>query len=245
MRNQFKYSARPYWRQRLFAFAAVVVINVFFGVCGALGPYNFIGGIAAIVLSSLSLCALLVVSIIADFESIRDLFSAPMGYGAFLTPVPRWKILLGRAAPIVVQDVAGLAVGATGMLVQMLILSDINPTVSYIGLSPAVWSLVAFLLGYSRFVLALFFGCTLSHSVFFPLRGRGFLAFLATVLALYLCSLADLALVPFGAMRQAGVFISISIYGGLGSIVYILLQLVKIAALFCATSYLMERKINL
>lgn len=245
MLNQFKYSVRPYWNQRLIALAATVAINVLFGVCGAMGLYNAGGQITAVLFSSLSLCALFVVNIIADFECVRHLFSAPRGYHVFLTPVPRWKILLGRVLSIVVLDMLSLAIGILGVTTQSLILADTANLYGHTDFSAAGWLSVILLIHYALLVLALFFACTLSRSVFFPVRGRGFLALLATVIVLYLFSLVDLALIPFGAVYRFGAFITVSVYAGPGMLAYIVLLLAKAFALFYVTSLMMERKINL
>lgn len=244
---QFKYSIRPFLKMRLSALGAVVVVNLILAICGVMGAYRSGGQITAVVTASLLLTAVFAVNIIADFETIQHLFSSTRGNNVFLTPAPRWQILLGRVVAIVLPDVIGFVLGTAGIVVQALILAGIPElTLSY-ELSGAGWALAAILVNYLIAVLVIFFACTLSKTLFFAKSGRALLGIAGAAAILYLFSLLDLLLIPFGSVYTYGVFVSITVYSGFtpGMLVYLLLQIVKAFALFYASAHLMERKMNL
>lgn len=244
MYNQIKYAARQNLSQRLIAVGFTVLLNIAFGICGMLKLYGNNGYLTAITLSSLSFCAILVVNIIVDFELVRSLYTAPSGYLSALTPTPGWKILLGRLIPTVLLDFLGFAVGIAGILLQSyngmaLESADIN--------WPDIWFWIITLLNYLQLVLVIYFACAVTKSLFFRLRLKGFLGFLTVIVVLYAYQLVDLLLIPFATVTRTFLFVSIVLHLGanIGTVLYVALILVKIAALFFTTSYLIERKINL
>lgn len=247
MFNQLKYSTRQNLNQRIFGLAGVLIINLVFGVCGSLRLYGDAWMIVGVVFASLALCGIFIVNIIADFEAIRGLFASPAGYNTALIPVPSWKILLGRLIPIVVLDLVSLAVGVVGIVVQTAILSRLTYDSGNWNLNGLGWYLTILVLGYLMVALALFFACALSQSLFFRLRFRGFLGLLATLAVLYGFNLLNLVLAPLGVVDRMWVFTSISLVADFnaGMVLYMVLSLAESAALFFATAYLMERKINI
>lgn len=247
MLNQLKYAVRQDWGRRAVVVGLVIVLNVAFGICGAAGVYGVGGMITAVSLSGLALCVLFGVCIAADFRNVRELYAAPSGYSEFLTPVPRWKILLGRVLPMVGLDFICYALGICGVVCQALILSGEYITFSLVDFKSLAWGSVIFLVNYLLLVVAAFLGNTLANSVFYRLRGRGVLGFGAACVLLYLFSWANLALGLFGEVTRYRMFFVVSLQTGFnpGMIAYLALSLLKSAALFCTAAFLMERKINI
>lgn len=251
MLKQLKYSARLSLHQRFWGFAAVIVLNLVFLLLGSLDVYGTGWKITAVVLSSLAFCALFVVSVIADYQAYKSLFSPPEGYSVFLTPVPRWKILLGRLLPMVVLDLVSLVVGVAGIVIQSLILSGLFPwRLDWDGADPGAvaWLIIVTLLYYIMFLLILFFVVALNKSVLYRARAKTLLGIAAVCVIAYVFSVVDLVLAPLCQVTRYGDwFFTINLVVGWNpaTIAYLALMVIKIAALFTGTTYLMERKINI
>lgn len=245
MLDQIKYSARQDLGQRVFALAAVIVMNAVFGILGAANIYGGGGKITAVTLCSLALCGLFVVAVIADVQSLRGLFSAPAGYAVMLAPVPGRKILLGKIIPIVVMDLVSFAVGIAGVVMQAMILANAGYDSSRSDLS--IWMVLVICVGYLMLITAIFFGCALAKSVFFRSRLSGLLGFAGFAAALYVLSWLDISMAAFAPLTRFGPFFNITIYAGLNAatIAYIILGLAKSAVLFVSAAYLIDRRINL
>lgn len=243
---QCKYGVRQGLNQRMIGLGATVLLNIGFLLFGTV-----IGGgilhTTGIVFSSLAMCALFIVNIIADVEIIRSIFTAPIGYNVLMTPVAGWKILLGRVLPMVLLDLASLAVATAGIVLQALQMA--GDSSMDLGSDPASigWFALILFVNYFALMMAILFGCALSKSVFFRTRARGFLGFLAVCATLYVMNLLDLALGVVAPVQRYHMLFAISIHTGFnaGMIGYLVLGIAKTAALFFATSYLIERKVNL
>jgi hypothetical protein len=243
---QLKYSSRLFLNQRLFALCATILLNLGFFALGSAGllPYGWM--VAGEVFSSLAMTGLFVVCIIADVQSISSLFSAPDGYAVALTPVPGWKVILGRVIPMVVFDLISYAVGITGIILQSMLLSDWGGGSYGIVGSETVLSILLGVIGYLTLLLLIIFCCAFAKSVLFHLKGRGILGFGAALVLVYAGNWLDMVLAPFANVSRVGAFVSIEIISGsAGSVAYLCLTLIKAAALFIGASYLYERRKNL
>ena len=246
MLTELKYAARPYLSQRVIAIAATIVLNLIFGLCGGTGVYGYAGNITAVALSALALCAVFVVNVIADLGAIRTLFCAPAGYFYALTPQPRWRVLLSRVIFILVWDNVTLYIALAGLLVQTSLLVNASAIAGEIS-SSDVWLAVLLALYYALVLLAVFFAAAIAKGPLFRAPGRGFLGFLVFCAVIYAHSLLNLVLTPLSSASHYGVFTTITIQTGAnaGMIGFLILLVAELVALFCATAYLMERKVNL
>lgn len=248
MRAQFKYSLRAYLTPRAIALSAVLVMCLVFGLLGYNDIYGYGGKVTAVVLSALGLFGILVVCFITDFEMLRGLCTAPAGYVTLLTPVKSWKLILPRVITILVEDMLCLIAGITGVAIQGLIVSGYTGDMFWGEFDWSfLWGLAVILLGYIFLIMIVLFCIVLSKSLFYSRRIGTFLAVLATIATAYVFNLLNFVLAPFGAVDSVGIFYNISLIAGptLGMAAYSLLSLCKSAALFLASSYLMERKINI
>ncbi|MDR2909194.1 MAG: hypothetical protein LBU86_04870 [Oscillospiraceae bacterium] len=246
MMTQIKYSLRNNFSRRLTGILITLVVNLGFFLAWQMGARHPAVQIVGVVLSGLSLVALIVVSVISDVATVRDIFRAPNGYSLMLAPVPGWKLLAGRVISIVLCDTVSYVAAITGVVIQGLLLAgarNIFPRmVPYAG-----FAAVVFAAGYLLLILAIFFSEALRASVFHTMRGKGWLSVAATCLLLYAMSFANLLLIPFAATQRFGLFVSIWLPVGFsaGTAVSVAITLAQAAVLFILTAKCIERKINL
>lgn len=249
MKAQFKYSFMEHFSKRGITVAVVLLMNLVFGVLGYNNVYGEGWKIAAVTLCSVALFAIFVMCIITDFEMLRGICSAPAGYATLLPPVQSWKIILPRVVTIVVEDLILFTIGITGVVVQSFVLdgfpSDMSLKIAE--LNNMLWGILLILLGYIYTVLLVLFCIVLAKSIFSNIKAGGFLAVLTTVGVVYVLSLLDFVLAPFGVIENIKMFYTVQLVIGAnaGMFFYILLNLCRSAALFLACSYLMERKVNI
>lgn len=249
MKAQFKYSFRASLTLRSVAVGATLIMNIVFGLLGYFDVYGHGGKVTAVTLCSIALCGILGICFATDFYLIHSMCSAPAGYLLGLTPVKSWRIILSRVVTILVEDMICLVIAISGVFVQALIESGSRmplPGDKY-SLGTLLWLAVIFILGYIYATMIILLGAVLAKSVFYGMRVGTFLAVLATTAVAYVFSLLDFILMPFGAVENWNIFYSISLVIGPnpGFLAYIMLNVCRIAALFIASSYLMERKINI
>ena len=249
MLRQYSLSLKTRISLRLALLVFMIALNIIFALCGLTGIYGTAGNITAVTLSSLAFCAWLVVCVLADYEIIKSLFSAPKGYHIFLAPVSSRKILFGRLAAILTWDIPGFVIGVVGIMVQTFLLSDISFSV-FNGIKNPVGEIMLLLAGLLQFILLfliIFLMTALTKSIFYSNRVRALLGILGGILIYYIMSWFDLILLPFTTFNRYGLTLSINITSGnyLAMGIYLALLLLKAAILFYITSYLMERKINI
>lgn len=248
MKAQFKYAFRAHLTLRSAALAGTLIMNLVFGVLGYFDVYGANGKVTATVLSSLALCTMIAICFVTDYEMLNSMCSTPAGYVTVLPPVKSWKIILPKVITILAEDVVCFVIAISGVVLQALILSGEMGEVLRNGIDwVSLWILPVLLLGYIYLILIVLFGIVLSKSLFYSLRARSFLAVLAVAATAYVFSLLDIVLTPFGVLENVHMFYSVSLTAGanVGFIAYLLLSACKSAVLFLASSYLMERKINL
>ena len=247
MFSLIRHFARVGQARRLTAFLAMVAVNLFFIVWTAFSD-SLALHIVAVAVSGCALTALFIFQILADASIDRNLFKAPQSYAVHLFPVKSWKLLLSRTIAIVAQDVVGLILSIAGVTYLALKLGGVTERVSsYIDAETLIGGVLIFIAAYLLVVLAVAFARILSASVFYKLKGRSVLSLFATIAALYALNFVNFLAAPFGFVQNYGSMFLIYVETGLsvGMIAYILANLLQCAALFFASSYLMERKINL
>ena len=227
--------------------AIVVLINILAAIVSYLGILGIGGRITGVMFVSIALCAMIVVNIIADYVTIRSLFSAPSGYTVMLAPVKSRQVLSGSILSIVLWDTVSLVIGIAGVVYHSLRLGEVYFPMRTAYITQSLWGFIIIFLNYILLITAIFFIAGLSKSILYRFRGRTFFAIIITMGIMYVLSMANLVLMPFGYAQRYGSFISINLVLGwnFGMVLYLLLCLGKIALFFGTTSYLMERKINI
>ena len=253
MKVQFKYALRQALPLRAAVFLTVVVMNIALGFLGYFNIWDIGGKITAVTLSSVALCGIFVINIIADVNVFKSLFGSPEGYLNAMIPIKSWKILFARSASIIFEDILALTVGIAGVVLQSFILSGligtgINPAIGTLGaIGDVIWGVIMILLGYAYIVMLIAFGSAICNSLLFSIRGKNLFTVLTVLGAAWVLNLFNIVLTPFGSHEIWKIFYSItftSIYS-IGGVAYMLLICLKIAALFIVSANLMERKINL
>jgi len=222
----------------------LLLLTVLFAQAGAVM-------IVAIVFSALALNYIFVSNAIVSFSGLNEVFSAPRGYLPLLTPLPAWKLLLGRIIPAAVMDTIGFLVSLGWLLHHSFSFAfgfvpiDMGQYVSARDIALGVGAGFA---AYPLFLIMFCFFRALSKSVFYRVRLRVLLSLLVTFVIMgTVLSWFGFLLLPFGTMHRVGLLFHISIGSvtGAGAAMVVLVLLIQAATLFAATSYLTERKINL
>ena len=252
MKAQFKYALRSSLMLRLIALAAVILLNLVFGLIGLFGPAGSAFLITAVVLSSMALCGIFVTNVIADTVSLKSVFGTPHGYLGALAPVKSRTVLLARISCIVCEDLAALFIGIAGVVLQSFILAGL------IGSSPGDFSdrpdfglifsgAVIIILGYAYVITFTVFGAALKTCVFSGVRGKSLLSLAGVAASLWLLNLLNFTLVPFFFAERWGLLFTVGVSPGLSVsfAAYCLLALLRPAALFIASGELIERRIDL
>lgn len=252
MKAQFKYALKQGLTLRTSVFAVTLVLNLVFGILGYFNLLGYAAIITGVSLSGVAIGVVFIVNIIADVKNVQSLYGTPEGYLFALTPVKSRKTLFARIITIVCEDFIALAVSIFGVVWQALILSgDIVRGAVYSGLTEnsgvIISSAIVIFFAYLYIINLIFFGVALKNSVFFGMPGRSLITLLSVAAAAWIFSLVDFLMVPFGSVEHWGIFYTISLPFGFntGFIIYALIALIKIAALFAASSVLTERKNNL
>lgn len=247
MLRQYSLSLKIRFSLRVTMHMFMVVINIILVVCGFTGIYG--DTVTAFTLSGLTFFAWLVVCILADYEVIKSLYSAPKGYHIFLAPVSGWKILLGRLAAILTWDISGFLIGMAGLTLLTFLYSELSFFMLFENIEP-IWDIILIMIGLLYFIicyLIFFLMAALTKSIFFSKRASALWGILGGFLICYIMSWLNLILLPFTAVVQRGGFITLHISSGdyLTVVIYLVLLLLKVTTLFYITLYLTERKINI
>lgn len=253
MKAQFKYAFLQEITLRAAALAAVLLLNLVFGILGYIGVLSNGLMITAVTFSSLALCGVFTVNIIADIGSIKSLFGTPEGYLSALTPVKGWKILLARTVSIICQDFISLFIGIFGVVWQSFVLSGLIgwgiDYSDYTGgnIPDIICGFLILLLGYAYIIMFIVFSAALKNSIFFGVPGRSWLSLASVAAVAWVFNLLNFVLAPFGEVGNWRMFYYIGIpYGfNAGTVAWFLIASARIAALFIASSILLERKNNL
>ena len=256
MKVHFKYAFLAGIHARGGVFAVIFLINLVFIILGSLGLLPLAAQITAVSLSGTAIGVMAIVNIISDVGIIRRMFAAPGAYLFALSPMPRKKMLSASVISMFVMDVVTMAVSIFGVTCLSLILAG-----NYVGnvfdsisrgwvsfeasdILFGLWFIVLMIAGYLLVMLFIIFCAAARKSIFYQKPAGGLLTILMAAAMLYIGSLMTFILAPFGTVTRWGMFFTISL-GRPGLIVYGLLLMIQIAALFIAASKLMERKMNI
>ena len=254
MKAQFKYAFISGLHIRGIVFAVILIINLFFIILGLLGLSPLPAMITGVALSGMGISVMTITNIISDIGIIRRLFAAPGAYVYALTPTHRGSTLLASVAAIAVMDIVSMTVVTTGVTWQGLMLA---------GRYVDIWGFIrnfhifdgsyfAFITGvvlttFAGYLLVLMFitACiVVKRSIFYQKSAGVLLTALCAIGALYVFSLSNFLLVPFGYVSRDLWFFTVSIDGS-ASIAYGILTLIQAFALFLVSAKLMERKLNI
>jgi hypothetical protein len=249
MKVQFKYAFKTGLTFRGAAFAVIFVMDAIFITLASLGLLPFTAKVTAVSLGGVAIAVMLVFDIIGDIAIIRRMFSAPEAYLYALTPSPRWKILLASAAVTAILDIVTMAIVITAESWLSLITADVKiwqQVWDYISADSFafLWHAALLTSDYLLVMMLILFCITVKKSVLFRIPASGFLAFLLACVCIYVTTLLQLALIPFGDLERYGPLIILNLEKNARPF-YVLLTLLEASAFFAITSKLMERKINL
>jgi len=252
MKAQFKYTFKTGLSYRGAAFAFIFVMDAVFIALGSLGLLPFAAKVTAVSLAGVAISVMLVFDIIGDIAIIRRMFVAPGAYLYALTPAPRREILLASVIVTAILDIVTMAVVIAAEVWLSFILAgeevwqivwnfvSTNSSAFLHGL----WYVPLLIAGYLLLMMVILFCQTVKRSIFFGIPASRLLTFLLACACIYVISLLQLVLFPFGDIERYGLMIILNL-GKNALPFYALLILLEAAALFVMTSKLMERKINL
>ena len=250
MLKQIYYSIREHLSSRLIALLVLLGVNLLFAIL-TIGASQGSGVmITAVVFSSLALAYAIILNMLVSFAGVHEVFSAPKGYHVLLAPVPAWKIILGRALPSAVIDIAMMAIGIPLVVWHSLRLAGMpgSTVTQHASLTRDIlFGVVVVLAGYMVLLMAYCFFRSLSKSLLHRLPLRNFLGILLTFAALWVVgSATNLLLLPFGRVEVWGFLVHISLgSSAMARLMYILVSLLQAAVFFLASARLMERRLNI
>lgn len=255
MKVQFKYAILAELHFRGIVFAVIFAMNFIFLLLGALGVLPVAALITAVTLSGIAVSVMAIVNIICNIGIIRRMFYAPRAYVLALTPTPRYKTLLANVAAIAMLDTVTMTVAITSVTwLSLMLAGEFTDIAAHMQNFPpidayTILSIIggAVLLLASYLLLAMFIiTCIIvKRSLFYQKRAGGLLTALVALGGMYIFSVSQLILAPFGTVTRFGLFIHINLGGLLGLIPYAIFTLLYVAVLFIIASKLMERKLNI
>ncbi len=193
-----------------------------------------------------------VVNIIADGQGLETIFGSPKGYLNIMTPVKSWKMLLPRVVTYTIEDFIGLAIAVCGVVVQGLAYDNAFGDVFNVNFTAqdfrsAFFGLLMGFLGYAYIIMVVTFGLSIKSAFFSGRRFGGLLAVLCTVAVVWVFNLFNFVLAPLGSLSNWNNFfaITLNLNSALHLLAYSAVSFIKVAALFTASSVLIERRINL
>jgi len=251
MKAQFKYAFKTGLTFRGEVFAVIFAIDAVFIILGSLGLLPYAAKVTAVSLGGVAIAVMLVFDIISDIAVIRRMFSVPEAYLYALTPSPRRKIILASVIVTAILDIVTMAVVITAEVWLSFILAGVDiwsnawvTSTNGPGFLYGFWYGLLLVSGYLLIMMIILFCITAKKSILYKFPASGLLAFLVACGCIYVISLLQLVLFPFGAFDRYGLFITMTL-GENALPFYALLTLLEAAGLFVITSKLMERKINL
>ena len=252
MKAQFKYSFKAGLSIRIYAFAAIMLMNLAFIIPGALGLLPIAAQITAVSLSGTAIAVMFAFNIVGDVSITRRMFVAPGAYLYALTPEPRRNTLFSSVITMFVIDFVTMAATIISVVVLSFGLAnrftELNfweMMLSNVSIFPYFVSQFLLIVGFYLFLVMVILFCTsVRKSVLYNKPAGGFLAVVLAFGIFYLSTVLSLLLAPFGIVSRFGFFFSVSL-GTIGVFMYALLLILQAAALFVLTSKLLERKLNI
>ena len=253
MKAQFKYAFLSGLNARGGVFAVIFIMNTVFIVLGSLGMLPLAAHITAVSLGGVAIAVMMAANIIGDIAIVRCMFTAPGAYLYALTPSPRWKILLASIITMLVMDLITMAFAISSEVwlsfnlagddIWNIVLEAIRANAPH--LMYVVWGFLLLVAGYLLIVLIILFCSAAKRSIFYMMPASGILTFLLACACVYVISLLQLALTPFGTIERQGIFIILSLGSKASLPVYVLLTLLEAAGLFVITSKFLEKRVNI
>ena len=252
MKAQFKYAILHGLEMRLYALAATVLINLVFTAMALTGIAGEVVSIWGIVLSSLCIAVVFAVNIISDGTGFETIFGTPKGYLNIMTPVKSWKILLPRVIIYTIEDFIGLAIAVCGVVLQGLAYDNsfgdlYNVSFTSQDFRSMFFAFLMSFIGYAYLLMVVAFGLSLKSAFFSGRRFGALLAIVCTVAVVWVFNLFNFVLAPVGNISHWNNFYSITLNfnSAMHVLAYCAVSFIKLAALFTASSMLIERRINL
>ena len=261
MKNQFRYSKKLFKYAFLdaayirgAAFAVIAAVDAVFIALGSLGALPFPALVTAVSLGGVGITAMLVFDVVSDVRIIGRLFTAPGAYLSALTPAPRWKALLAGVVTMMAADIVTMAAVICGevWLSSLLAGSGKLYAVSVVngraGLGAGLLNFTAYAAlacaAYLLVMTTILFIVAARKSFLYQKPARRLWSALLALAIIYIVNASWFLVAPFGTVYRYGIFFNIEV-GVIGVCAHLLLTLVEAAALFLATSRLMERKLNI
>jgi hypothetical protein len=253
VKAQFKHAFLSGLSVRGYVFAVVLMVNAAFISLGAMGLLPLAGQITVVGVSGMSIAVMMVVNVIGDIGIVRRMFSAPDAYFYALTPAPRWKTMLSSLLTMAALDIITMAVSIAGVAWLSMQLAGVSFGMSFWraalwqgfgDVMITIWSVIIVIAGYLLIWTVILFCITVRKSLLFNAPAGGFLTAVMAAGVLYAISLTNVLLIPFGSVSRWGMSFTVTV-GTAGTVAYGILIMLQAAALFYATSALMERKMNI
>lgn len=253
MKAQFKYAARAGYSVRLPAFAIIFIMDLVFIVLGSLGLLPFAAQVTSVALGGTAIAVMMAFNIVSDVSIGRRMFTVPGAYLHALTPAPRRKILLASVITMLVMDIITMAVAIIGEMLLSFNFIGNGPSGQVWnavrqsgspGAASVIWLAALLLAGYLLIVMIIMFCAAMKKSMFYNKPAKGLLTVVLAVVIIYIVSLSQVLLSPFGSVSRFGMFFTVTI-GTAGFPFYALLLLIEAAVLYLLTSRLLERKVNI
>lgn len=254
MKAQFKYAILNGLQMRGITFIIIFTLNTVFILLGSLGLLPVAAKITAVSLGGVAIAVMFAANLVGDISIARRMYHTPDSYLNMLTPVPRWKILLTSVTTMAAMDIITMVIviiqevwmsfilaGTEGIWRLIVLAMREYPTeASYV-----FWGFLFIIAGYLLVLMIIMFCVTAKKSILFKVPASGFLTFLLACGCIYILSLLQIVLAPFGSIQRQGIFIIINLSGTAFLPVPFVLMLFGTIVLFFITSKLMERRINL
>ncbi|MCL2079860.1 MAG: hypothetical protein FWH17_08490 [Oscillospiraceae bacterium] len=257
MKAQFKFVFTDAMHTRGFVFLTIFLMNLTFIVLGSAEILPTAALITALSLGGVAISVVFVINVIGDVRIFLKMFAAPTAYLQALTPISRGRMMLSNLIAITLIDTVTLTVVIVSEVWLAFIFTDM---LAGKGLISFIWEVVSadiniafyiivgallILVGYFWLLMFITFCIAVNRSLLSGKRGSGILTTALVFGGLYIFTLLQLVLAPFGAVYSNSFgFIQI-ILPSSAMPIYALFLLLVSSGLYMLTSKLMERKLNI
>lgn len=251
MRTLLRYEFKNRMPMRLIWIGGAVLVNaLMFLLFRGSGMYGF-GYVFPIVISSVIMASLFGYAIAQLVDSILRMYKTPYSYMTFLPPKPASSILTSRILMILFDTLVPFLIGVGGVLLQVSANHNATLGMAFTMGSggEAVYGILLGVLQYLLTLVMIFFILALVRSFMPYVRARGLLGvvffFVLSQVAVYpalLLGIIDPSVLDFYWFSA-----SLQLTAGFNAaaIGYLIVIAAEIAALYCVTCKLMDKKLNL
>jgi len=250
MLDQMYYSVRFRLEWRLAALAVVILGNILMLLLMRGADATSWQAALAMVFASCALTGIFVINIIVTAANFNEIFKAPKSYLTVLTPIPTWKIILGRIIPSVFIDIISFSIALLFIILMGTHISS-DMSVGDIGnmSGHTVYVIYLFVMAaayYGLFITIGVFWEAVTRSVLHNIPMRKFIGGVVTLLVLLVLSWSNMLLAPLGEVNNFGLLFNVEIYNAQPwhMIPLALLVFAQTAALFVAAVKLINRSFN-